>query len=127
MNAQHIAALLNKTASPGYDIYERRPGKYQLIHPIRHADGDMLDIYMQDSPLGGGYVRICDYGLTLMRLSYTFDLTTDAQQRIFDSILINHGVANNGGNLYLDAPAVRLNDGISQFANCVQKVCKMSY
>lgn len=127
MNAQHITALLNNTASSVYDVYERRPGKYQLIVPIRHDDGDMLDIYLQDSPLGEGYVRVCDYGLTLMRLSYTFDLTTDSQQRIFDSILVNNGVANDDGNLYLDVPAVRLNDGILQFASCVQKVCDLRY
>ena len=90
MYTQHITALLNNTASLVYDVYERRPGKYQLIVPILHEDGDMLDIYLQDSPLSDDYVRVCDYGLTLMRLSYTFDLTTDSQQRIFDSILVNN-------------------------------------
>ena len=127
MDAVRVSALLNSIAVPGYDFYERRPGAYQLIIPIFHEDGDMLDIYLQDSPLGEGYVRICDYGLTLMRLSYTYDINTDARQRIFDSILINNGISNDDGNLYLDTTSDRLNEAILQFAGCVHKVCNMRY
>ena len=57
----------------------------------------MVDIYFQDSPKGDGYIRICDFGMTLMRLSYTYDVNTDARQRIFDSILINNGINNDNG------------------------------
>lgn len=53
----------------GFDVYERRPGNYQLIIPICHEDGDMVDVYLQDSPKGTDYARICDFGMTLMRLS----------------------------------------------------------
>ena len=52
---------------------------------------------------------------------------TDARRRIFDSILVNNGVSNNEGNLYLDMSASRLYEGILQFAGCVQKVCNMRY
>ena len=128
MDSDRVRALLNGIAAPGYDFYERRPGSaYQLIIPIRHEDGDMLDVYLQDSPRGAGYVRLCDFGLTLMRLSYTYDISTDSRQRIFDSILVNNGIGNDGGNLYLDVAAAALNEGILQFAGCVQKVCNMRY
>ena len=40
--------------------------------------------------------------MTLMRLSYTYDINTDTKRRIFESILINNGVENDNGNLYLD-------------------------
>ena len=127
MNSDEIAALLNNIPAPGYDIYERRPGKHQLIVPIRHEDGDMIDLYLEDNPNREDQVRICDYGLTLMRLSYTYDINTDARQRIFDSILINNGVRDDGGNLYLDVARGRLHEGVLQFAGCVQKVCNMRY
>lgn len=127
MDVDRIRALLNGGMAQAYDFYERRPGLYQLIVPILHEDGDMVDIYFQDSPRGEGYVRICDFGMTLMRLSYTYDITTDARQRIFDSILINNGVSNDDGNLYLDAPVSRLNECTLQFAGCAQKVCNMRY
>ena len=30
----------------------------------------MVDIYLQESPRGEAYIRICDLGMALMRLSY---------------------------------------------------------
>lgn len=109
------------------DIYERRPNIYQLIVPIFHEDGDIVDVYLEDSPLGNGDIRICDFGLTIMRLSYTFEISTSNRQRILDSILLNNGVQNDNGNLYLDTHVTQLRENILQFAGCVQKVCNMRY
>lgn len=127
MNLDNVKESLNRKLAVGFDVYERRPGDYQLIVPIQHEDGDMVDIYFQDSPLGEGNIRICDFGLTLMRLSYTYDIATPARQRIFDNIIINNGVSNDDGNLHLDTPIDKLYEGVLQFAGCVQKVCNMRY
>ena len=127
MNIQSVKTALASRLAGGFDFYERRPGKHQLIIPIRHEDGDMLDIYLTDSPKGEGWARICDFGMTLMRLSYTYDINTPAKQRIFDSILINNGVQNDSGDLYLDARLDALYEGVLQFAGCVQKVCNMRF
>lgn len=127
MNTSKAINLLRDRAITGFDIYERRSEKYQLIVPICHEDGDMVDIYLQDSPKGENYIRICDFGMAVMRLSYTYEITTDSRQRIFDSILINNGVQNDRGNLYLDTTPEMLYEGILQFAGCVQKVCNMQY
>ena len=127
MEIRRLRESLNHSFGAGFDVYERRPGDYQLIVPIRHEDGDMIDVYLQDSPRGEGYVRICDFGMALMRLSYTYDITTPARHQIFENILINNSVSNDAGNLYLDAPVANLYEGILQFAGCVQKVCNMRY
>ena len=127
MNTESVRATLASRLAGGFDFYERRPGKHQLIIPIRHEDGDMVDIYLTDSPKGEDWARICDFGLTLMRLSYTYDVNTPARQRIFDGILINNGVQNDDGNLYLDARLDALYEGVLQFAGCVQKVCNMRF
>ncbi len=65
--------------------------------------------------------------MTLMRLSYTYDINSPTRQQIFDNILIHNGVANDSGNLYLDTPAGMLYESILQFAGCAQKVCNMRY
>lgn len=127
MDFNDVQQLLRRRLGQGLDYYERRTGEYQLIIPIRHEDGDMIDIYLRDSPQDDDYIRICDFGMTLMRLSYTLDVNTPARQRIFDSILMNNGVANNDGNLYLDTPVTLLYESILQFAGCAQKVCNMRY
>ena len=127
MNVSSVQESLRRSLGAGLDLYERRSGTYQLLIPIRHEDGDMIDIYLQDSPRGEGLIRICDFGMTLMRLSYTLDVNTPTRQRIFDSILMNNGVSNDDGNLYLDTPITLLYESILQFAGCAQKVCNMRY
>ena len=127
MNLDAVKTVLKEPRSASFDLYERRPGDYQLIIPICHEDGDMLEIYLNESPKGSEYVRICDLGLSLMRLSYTYDISTDTRKRIFDSILFNNKVNCNEGNLYIDAPLNMLYESILQFAGCVQKVCNMRY
>ena len=127
MDIQKIIELLNNKARTSFDAYERRPGKYQLILPILHEDGDMIDVYLCDSPKGESYIRICDFGMAMMRLSYSYEINTDSRRRIFNSILINNGVQNDNGNLYLDISSEGLYEGIMQFVGCVQKVCSMDY
>lgn len=127
MDINKAIDLLNNRAKTRFDVYERRQGKYQLIIPILHEDGDMLDIYLQNSPEGDNYIRICDFGMALMRLSYNYEINTNSRQKIFDSILINNGVKNDNGNLYLDASFEMLYENIMQFASCIQKVCNMRY
>ncbi len=109
------------------DIYERRSNIYQLVVPIFHEDGDVVDVYLEDSPLGNGDIRICDFGLTLMRLSYTFEISTSTRRQILDSILYNNGVQNDNGTFYLDTPINELRENVLRFAGCVQKICNMRY
>ncbi len=109
------------------DFYERRPGVYQLIIPMLHEDGDMVDIYLRESTKGEGYVRICDFGMALMRLSCAFEVSAAARKRILDSILADNRVGLDEGSLYLDAPTELLCESVLRFARCVQKVCNMRY
>ena len=127
MDIDAISSSLNIGRGTGFDIYQRRPGIYQIIMPICHEDGDMIDVYLQDSPQGDGFTRICDHGMTLMRLSYTYEISTGSRQRIFDNILVNNHVNRDQGNLYLDVPVSNLYEGVLQFVGCAQKVCNMRY
>lgn len=127
MKIDQARNLLRDVTRTGFDVYERRTGKFQLIVPISHEDGDMVDIYLQDSPEGENRVRICDFGMAVMRLSYTYELNTHPRQKIFNSILINSDVQNEEGNLYLDTTPEMLYESVLQFAGCVQKVCNMRY
>ena len=42
----------------------------------------MVEVDLCDSPKGDGYVRVCDFGMTLMRLSYSFDVGTTGLPKI---------------------------------------------
>ena len=127
MEIDSLKGILQQRVATPVDFYERRPGCYQLVFPVFHEDGDMVDIYLQESPLGDERVRICDFGMTLMRLSYSYDVNTDTKRRILESILFNNGVGNDDGNLYLDTARNSIYEGILQFNGCVQKICNMRY
>lgn len=127
MNDNAVRAIFRSRGNTSFDLYERRTGTFQLIAPIMHEDGDMIDIYLQDSPEGEDIVRITDFGMTLMRLSYSFDIHTPTRQRIFDGILNNNGVKAQSGNLFLDTQPNLLYESVLQFAGCVQKVTNMRY
>jgi hypothetical protein len=51
---------------------EKRPGIYKILAPFFYEDGDMYDIFIQKQPSVEGLLRISDFGLTLMKLLYTF-------------------------------------------------------
>jgi hypothetical protein len=64
-------------------LREKRPGVLQVIAPLFHEDGDMMDIFL-DMPKNGNEaakIRVTDHGLTLMRLSYTFDIDTPNKEK----------------------------------------------
>src|SRR5690606_11465962 len=66
---------------------ERRPGVIQVLAPLFHEDGDMVDIFIDEPRNGSNRVRISDHGMTLMRLTYNYDLDTENKLRIFNRIL----------------------------------------
>lgn len=127
MNANAIKAVLSRSSQTQFDIYERREGDYQVILPIRHEDGDMLDIYLQESPKGENYIRICDFGLTLMRLSYSYEVNSARKRKVLENIIYNDNIMNDDGNLYIDARVDKLFENILHYSGCIKKVCSMSY
>ena len=66
---------------------EKRPGIVQVLAPLFHEDGDMIDIFLDLSPDSSAPIRISDHGLTLMRLSYSYDLDTPAKRKVFGRML----------------------------------------
>lgn len=103
---------------------ERRPGVMQLIAPLYHEDGDMIDIFLRPVE-GSDTVRVFDYGMTLMRLSYSFDLDTPNKERIFQRILSENGIQDENGNLFVETPVQSLYPAILQFAQTVAKISNM--
>ena len=111
------------------ELREKRPGIQQLFAPLYHEDGDMVDIFL-DVPTAADLapadaVRISDHGLTLMRLSYAFELDSPNKERIFQRILAENGIEERSGSLVIDTQAQSLYPAILQFAQRIAKVCNM--
>jgi hypothetical protein len=107
-------------------LREKRPNSMQLLAPLYHEDGDMIDMFLESIEEGNKkMVRICDHGLTLMRLSYTFELDTQNKRRIFQKILTENGITEESGNLFLESTPERLYPAVLQFAQTVAKVSSL--
>lgn len=115
--------ILKEQFNQRLQLVDKRPGIAQLIVPLFHEDGDMVDIFLEG--LGGDRVRICDYGMTLMRLSYEYEVDTPNKQRILAKILSENGLKEEDGNLYIETSPDRLYPAVMQFAQAVAKVGSM--
>lgn len=104
---------------------EKRPGTVQVLAPLFHEDGDMVEIFL-DLPIAPSEpIRISDHGMTLMRLSYTYDVDTPTKRRILDRILAENGIGEDRGRLYLSTTREHLYPSLLQFAQTVAKVSNM--
>ena len=63
--------------------------------------------------------------MTLMRLSYTFDIDTPNKDKIFQRIIFENGVSEENGELYIETDADSLYPAMMQFAQTIGKVCNM--
>lgn len=115
--------ILKEQFNQRVQMVDKRPGISQLLAPLFHEDGDMVDIFLEG--LDGDRVRICDYGMTLMRLSYEYDVDTPNKQRILAKILSENGLKEDDGNLYIEASPDQLYPAVMQFAQAVAKVGSM--
>lgn len=123
MNNKYID-LLKQQFNNRVDIREKRPGIYQLIAPFYYEDGDMMDIFIQES--SEGKLRICDYGMALMRLSYSYDTDTPNREKIFNRILTENNLSEDNGNIYIDIDPEKLYMAVLQFTQTISKVSNMS-
>ena len=104
-------------------LTERRPGIYQVFLPLYHDDGDMMDIYLQEA--AGGKIRVSDFGSTMMRLSYSYDVDSDAKMKILTAILKEVGVSENNGAFFIDTKPEFLYPTILQLGQCEGRVMNM--
>ncbi len=104
---------------------EKRSGTIQVLAPLFHEDGDMLDIFLDLPKSPNSSIRISDHGLTLMRLSYVYDIDTPTKRRILERILTENGVTEDKGRLFLETPPEQVYPAFLQFAQTVAKVSNM--
>ena len=117
--------LLRKQFNHQITFREKRPGVLQLIFPLFHEDGDMIEIFLENINGDGSHIKICDHGMTIMRLSYNFDIDTPNKERIFNQIISENRVNELSGNLFIETMPESLYPNILQFAQTIAKVTNM--
>ena len=103
----------------------KRPGIVQILAPLFHEDGDMLDIFLDMPTDPTKPIRITDHGLTLMRLSYSYELDSPTKLKVFGRILAENGVSEDRGRLFVDTTPATLYPTLLQFAQTIAKIGNM--
>jgi hypothetical protein len=116
------SSAITKSISDKIRLEPLRNNAYQIIAPFFHEDGDMLDIFLRERE---GRLQICDFGTTLMRLSYRFEINTENKNKILSKILTNNGIEDSGGNFILDTSPDTFFPDLLQFQMAIAKVSNM--
>jgi hypothetical protein len=124
--ASHVLDGLKAAFSDRIEFREKRPGVMQLVAPLYHEDGDMIDVFLDLPKAQGAPFRISDHGLTLMRLSYSVDMETPAKRKVLDRVLSENGISEERGRFYVETTPEHLYPSILQFAQTVAKISSFS-
>jgi len=92
--------VLRREFNSHIQVRERRPNLYQLVLPLFHEDGDLVELYVEPLDSDQARFRVTDLGSTLMRLSYTFEIDTENKSKIFNQILSEGGVQEESGQIF---------------------------
>ena len=112
-----IAAMNGKLA-----FEQAAPDTLRVIAPFFHEDGEMYDIFLQEID---GRLQLCDFGMTLMRLSYKTDLDTEGKLRVFSKIIANNGVECDKGNLLMFTSYEHFFTDLMQYQVAISKVTNL--
>jgi Domain of unknown function DUF1828 len=120
-----LLGILKSEFNEHVDLREKRPNVMQVIAPLYHEDGDMLDIFIDVPRNAGDPIQISDHGLTLMRLSYSYEVDSPTKRKILSRILSENGIEEFDGRLFIGTTPKTLYPDLMQFAQTVAKVCNM--
>lgn len=99
------------------------PDSLRVLAPFFHEDGDMYDIFLCEVDR---QLQICDFGMTLMRLSYETDLDTDGKMRCFSRVAANSGVTFDRGNLVMNTSYETFFTDLMQYQIAVSKISNLN-
>jgi len=121
---EEIIQHIKKDFNERFSFKQKRPGIFQLYLPIYHEDGDMIDLFIVSK---GNKYSLCDYGLTLQRLSYSYDIDTENKESILQKIISENGLIEENGNICLDTSPATVYSDIMHITQSYAKIGSMRY
>lgn len=118
MDIKVVEDCLRKSFANHFSLVKKRDGLYQLMIPVFHPDGDMFDIFLQINDVNA--ISIIDCGLTLMRLSYVFDIDTDNKTQLLHRI-----VYQARGNIDLETGVISMSSTLDQLFNNIMQFTQL--
>ena len=94
---------------------------FRIYAPFFREDGDMMSIYL-DLTQGGDKLLLRDFGNTLMRVSYSFEIDTPNKRSVLSDIVTSNYGYLKDGELIVETTAEGLSNSILQYSQLVAKV-----
>lgn len=120
-----IVEILNKDFNGKVSIKRKRPDIYQIMLPIYHEDGDMIDLFIQS--IGDNKFVLSDFGLTLQRLAYSYDIDTPNKEIILQKIISENKLSEQDGKIFLHTNFENLYYDILHITQSYSKIGSMRY
>ncbi|WP_109696839.1 DUF1828 domain-containing protein [Chitinophaga deserti] len=124
MNFEQIIDAVRIGFNNPLSVQEKRKGIYQLFIPVFHEDGDAIDLFFTEN---NGKFILCDFGLTLQRLSYSYEIDTDNKNAILHKIITENGLTEEEGNIWLETTPASVFNDIMQISHAYAKIGSMRY
>lgn len=116
----NISGILQEQFGKMVSLEEINSNTMRVYAPFFHEDGDMISMYLDINE--NGKIRIRDFGNTLMRVSYTFDIDTVNKQNILTNIVNSNYGTLIDGELSIDTDVEHLSNSIFQYSQLIAKV-----
>lgn len=123
-----IREQLCRSLCADVSVIDRPDGSVLVDTPFYFPDGDGFSMYLERLSSGG--FKLSDKGITMMRLSYEQDIDKireGTRAKVFDQVLAEMGVADAGGEIYLETPADKIGDGIFRLGQALTRIHDLSF
>ena len=97
---------------------------YRLYLPVFHEDDDMLSIYISSDPNSSEYI-VHDFGNTLMRLSYSFNIDSQHKQEVLNNIIKSYSADLIDDDMQMKTFHQNIAQTVLQYTQLVAKVSNL--
>lgn len=104
------------------DFEKVNANMYRVIASFYHEDGDAMETFVKEID---DKLYITDYGMSLMKLSYLFDLDTDSKKDVLNNIILYNDLENKEGELIKETSLKTFCEDLNQFYLAIAKVTNM--
>lgn len=120
-----ILITLRQQFNDNIDVKPITEGKIQLWLPVYYEDGDMVDVYIES--IDDKTYRISDGGMTIMKLSYSYDINTDSKKKILNQIVKANGLTDRDGIIEKEVPVSGFYRELLSFGHTLIRISTMAY
>lgn len=118
--------ILNSELNDRVRSFQKRPGITQILAPFYHNDGDMHEVFIQKGEQAGTWM-ISDFGMTMMKLSYSYDSLSDGRETLVQTLATENGLTYEHGALRISSSEDSLFFAFMGMQRAISQIMSLSF